>query len=56
VITLWYFTEPLLLACKQPPDVAALSARYTRRLGIGLFPALMFEALKRFLQGTCVTV
>ncbi len=52
VLTLWYFTEPLLLLCQPPPNVAYLSARYVHRFGIGLFPAMLFEALKRFLQGS----
>ncbi len=47
---LWW-SEPILLALGQKPDVAALAAEYLRVAGWGIFPALMVMALKSYLAG-----
>ena len=51
ILIVWYNTEWLLIQCQQPPEVAHLSGRYVWRLGLGIMPFFVFEALKRFLQG-----
>ncbi|ORY38169.1 MATE efflux family protein [Rhizoclosmatium globosum] len=53
---LWWFTEPLLLLANQDPQIAALSAKYTRLLIPSLFPfqcliAGMLLAYARFVEG-----
>jgi Na+-driven multidrug efflux pump len=39
-----------LLALDQPPDVVRLSGVYIRRCVFGLWPMMIFESTRRFLQ------
>ncbi|KAJ3217419.1 hypothetical protein HDU67_008002 [Dinochytrium kinnereticum] len=50
IITLWCFTEPLLLLTGQEPDVAHLSATFVLCMIPGLIPYFIAESIKRFLQ------
>jgi MATE family multidrug resistance protein len=50
VASLWINVQPLLLALRQPPAVAALMQRYMTVLVCGLVPYFGFETLRRFLQ------
>lgn len=45
---LWW-SEPILLAMGQRPQIAAMAAEYLRVAGWGLFPALLVMALKSYL-------
>ena len=47
---LWTFTEPLLLLVGQDPEISALSAQFTRWMIPGLFPYLVNDCIKRYLQ------
>lgn len=47
---LWW-SEPILLALGQKPDVASLAAEYLRVAGWGIFPALWVMVLKSYLAG-----
>lgn len=49
-MVLWWNAESVLLALRQPPDAAALAARYCRRIIVSLPAFLAFEALRRFCQ------
>lgn len=51
VAVVWLFTEQFLLALQMPHDVSANAGIWTRLLIIGLWPYLMFECLRRYLQG-----
>ncbi|KAJ3070397.1 hypothetical protein HDU99_002684, partial [Rhizoclosmatium hyalinum] len=53
---LWWFTEPLLLLANQDPQIAALSAKYTRLLIPSLFPFVLTESVKRFLMAQGIMV
>jgi MATE family multidrug resistance protein len=50
VVLLWCNAEELLLRAHQDPTVAAMSAQYIHLFSLGLFPALVFDCLKRALQ------
>ena len=39
----WWFTEAILLALDQPPEIAALAGEYARWHIIGLLPIAWFE-------------
>ncbi|KAJ3036320.1 hypothetical protein HK097_003874, partial [Rhizophlyctis rosea] len=47
---IWWFADSILLLLGQDPEIAALSAKFSRWALIGLFPYLVNECLKRFLQ------
>lgn len=46
---LFWWSEPILLALGQKPDVAALAQDYLRFVGLGMIPALMVMVLKGYL-------
>ncbi|KAI8850279.1 hypothetical protein BC829DRAFT_389689 [Chytridium lagenaria] len=50
IITLWLFTEPLLLLTGQEAGIAALSATFVKCMIPGLIPYFIAECIKRFLQ------
>ncbi|KAI9098681.1 mate-domain-containing protein [Phlyctochytrium arcticum] len=50
IALLWWHAETLLLLVGQHPEVAKLSGVFTRYALIGLFPSLVNECLKRYLQ------
>lgn len=50
IALIWFYSEPLLLAMKQEPEVARLAAQYLRVL-IAALPAYAgFETCRRYLQ------
>jgi MATE family multidrug resistance protein len=50
VMVLLWFTEDLLLALGQAPDVAALSGQYMQVMLFGFMPSLMTMALRSFIS------
>ncbi|KAJ3331260.1 hypothetical protein HDU76_003640 [Blyttiomyces sp. JEL0837] len=50
ITILWCWTETLLLLAHQDPEIAKWSALYTKCLIPALFPFMIAEAIKRFLQ------
>ncbi|KAI8622643.1 mate-domain-containing protein [Chytriomyces sp. MP71] len=50
IAIVWWFTEPLLLLVGQDPEIARLSARFTRFLIPSLVPFVLSETVKRFLM------
>lgn len=49
IYPLFWFSEPILRALGQEPDVAALARDYLRIAGLGMIPALMLMALRSYL-------
>lgn len=49
-IPLFLYSEPILLALGQKPDVAAYAGSYLRIAGFGIIPALQFMVLRAFLS------
>jgi MATE family multidrug resistance protein len=49
-IPLFLFSEPILLALGQKPEVAAHAASYLHIAGFGIIPALLFMVLRSFLS------
>lgn len=49
-LPLFFYSEPILLALGQKPDVAALAGSYLQIAGIGIVPALQFMVLRSFLS------
>ncbi|HWU60925.1 MAG TPA: MATE family efflux transporter [Ensifer sp.] len=49
-IPLFLYSEPILLALGQKPDVAAFAASYLHIAGFGIIPALQFMVLRSFLS------
>ncbi|KAJ3029011.1 hypothetical protein HDV00_009817, partial [Rhizophlyctis rosea] len=47
---IWWFADGILLALGQHAEIADLSAKFARCALIGLFPYLVNECLKRYLQ------
>ncbi|TPX55066.1 hypothetical protein PhCBS80983_g05634 [Powellomyces hirtus] len=47
---LWWFAEEFLLLMGQQEEIAAMSGRFAKVALIGLFPYLINECLKRYLQ------
>lgn len=47
---LFWWSEAILLAARQPPEVAALTQEYLRIAGVGMMPALLVMALKSYLS------
>lgn len=47
---IWGFSEHILLALNQEPDLAYLASRYLQILYFGMPAYALFEATKRFLQ------
>ncbi|XP_024536813.1 protein DETOXIFICATION 17 isoform X1 [Selaginella moellendorffii] len=50
VSLLWINLEPLLLWCRQDPEISAGAQRYARRLVPGLFAYTVFEPMVKFFQ------
>ncbi|KAI8915743.1 mate-domain-containing protein [Gorgonomyces haynaldii] len=48
---LWLFTEPILLLVGQDPEISRLSGIFSRWMIPGLFPFLVGDCLRRYLQG-----
>lgn len=46
---LFWYSEPILIALGQRPEVAALAQDYLRLVGLGMIPALMVMSLKSYL-------
>jgi len=46
---LFWGSGPILLAARQPPEVAALAQDYLRIAGLGMLPALLVMVLKSYL-------
>lgn len=46
-----FWSETILLAVNQPPEVAALAQDYLRILGFSMIPALLVMAMKSFFAG-----
>jgi MATE family multidrug resistance protein len=51
VMPLFWFSEPIMLALGQSPEVAADSGIYLQVAGWGIFPALLVMVLKSYLGG-----
>lgn len=49
-LPLFLYSEPILLALGQKPDVAAYAASYLHIAGFGIIPALQFMVLRSFLS------
>eukprot|EP00727_Mastigamoeba_balamuthi_P002631 m51a1_g12365 putative multidrug and toxin extrusion protein 1 (608) ;mRNA; f:583226-585577 len=49
-VVVWYFSEYVLLALRQDPDVASLAAQFILWSIPGLVPCLWFEVVRRYLQ------
>ena len=49
IYPLFWFSEPILLAAGQKPDVAALAGDFLRLAGLGMIPALLVMVLKSYL-------
>lgn len=49
-IPIFLYSEPILLALGQKPDVAAYAASYLHIAGFGIIPALQFMVLRSFLS------
>eukprot|EP01114_Cavostelium_apophysatum_P021770 TRINITY_DN7680_c0_g3_i1.p1 TRINITY_DN7680_c0_g3~~TRINITY_DN7680_c0_g3_i1.p1 ORF type:complete len:531 (-),score=94.94 TRINITY_DN7680_c0_g3_i1:17-1609(-) len=56
VVVIWVFAEQVLVLLRQSPEIAKLSGYYIRFLLIGLFPNLVTEALKRYVQTQGMTM
>eukprot|EP00667_Euglena_gracilis_P009795 EG_transcript_9954 len=50
VIALWWAVEPLLCYLGQDPRVAHLASQYLRIVSPGLYPFVIFEIIKKYLQ------
>jgi multidrug resistance protein, MATE family len=50
IATLWLFAEQILLMTGQDPEIAHMSAQFTRYMLPGLVPYAIAETAKRFLQ------
>ena len=50
IAVLWWYTEPLLLKLRQPPEVAHYASQYAKRLISSLPCFAAFEAVRRFCQ------
>jgi putative MATE family efflux protein len=50
VALLWWFTEPILLGLRQPPEVVVLTAEYMRWGLPGLWPILFYRLTTRYLM------
>lgn len=48
-LPLFWWSEPILLALGQRPEISALAQDYMRIAGLGLIPALLIMVLKSFL-------
>lgn len=46
---LFWWSGPILLAARQPPEVAALAQDFLRIAGLGMLPALLVMVLKSYL-------
>ena len=51
-LPLFFWSEPILLALGQEPDVAAKAAQYLHVVGFALFPALLFQVLRSLVSAT----
>lgn len=49
IYPLFWFSEPILLAAGQKPDVAALAGDFLRLAGLGMIPALLVMVVKSYL-------
>jgi multidrug resistance protein, MATE family len=49
IYPVFWFSEPLLLALGQKPDIAGLAQDYLRIAGLGMVPALLVWVLKSYL-------
>ena len=49
IYPLFWFSEPILLAAGQKPEVAALAGDFLRLAGLGMIPALLVMVLKSYL-------
>ena len=49
IYPLFWFSEPILLAAGQKPEVAALAGDFLRIAGLGMIPALLVMVLKSYL-------
>ncbi|MBL8562299.1 MAG: MATE family efflux transporter [Gemmobacter sp.] len=49
IYPLFWFSEPILLAAGQKPDVALLAGDFLRIAGLGMIPALLVMVLKSYL-------
>ncbi|TPW31769.1 MATE family efflux transporter [Martelella alba] len=52
VLPLFWYSEPILLAIGQEPDVAARAAIYCRIVAFAMFPALLFNVLRSLVSAT----
>eukprot|EP01135_Chromosphaera_perkinsii_P006715 Nk52_evm2s564 gene=Nk52_evmTU2s564 len=50
VAFVWWFAEPILLACHQPEEVARLSGLFIKLSLPGLYPLFLYELMKKYLQ------
>ncbi|RKP36692.1 mate-domain-containing protein [Dimargaris cristalligena] len=50
IVIFWWYSESMLLALNQDPEIAHLAGLYLRYLIIGCLPNLLFECVKRYLQ------
>jgi multidrug resistance protein, MATE family len=56
IAVLWTFTEHLLVLLGQSAEIAKLSGVFTRCMIPGLFPYLIADCLRRYLQAQGITV
>ncbi|KAJ3127755.1 hypothetical protein HK098_005872 [Nowakowskiella sp. JEL0407] len=50
IATLWFYAQELLILLGQDPQVSYMAALYARYNIFGLFPLLVYECIKRYLQ------
>ena len=50
IVLLWWNVHPLLVFLGQPPAVAAGASRFLRFLCPGLFPVIIYEIAKKYMQ------
>lgn len=56
IIALWFFTEPLLILCGQDPEISKMAGEYIRYLAPGLFPFMIYECIRRFVQAQSMMI
>ncbi|ORX82466.1 MATE efflux family protein [Anaeromyces robustus] len=50
IFALWEFTEPILLLCRQDPDISRVAGIYSKYSRFGLIPYVVFECEKKLMQ------
>ena len=56
IFILWAFSEPLLIALGQDPELSALASLLIKWTMPGLVPFMIFECLKKYLQAQGIII